>query len=429
MSEYSIPQPWNEVSGANGASGANEASGANGTSKITGTQQSQQSQEIPGMIGQLGRLGGLWQLGRLGILGLVGAIAIMGCGDSASDVFVSDSQHGEEIGIPIAFSGNMEEEKSVTRAGLEDKGQHLFTVYGYKNTSYDDATDSYTEYQTVFPGYTVNWAANTSGSSTTNSDGWEYAGQELVGQDEQTVKYWDWSAKAYRFFGVTNPYNKLDVTEADGAIKLKFSIDLRDGIDDVPYYSHLWFSNNNFEDYPTRKYGDPVELEFLKPMCQVRIMFIYEDPANNRINTPLDEISFHRSDGVTIKQNGHVTITYPLTGTETTETFSDTNASGIDGFKRDFREDEPTTTEENEKDHFWYHVLPCIGQGSFTLDVLVDGDPKTAVVPAEFMDWKPGYNYTYIFKIHVDGSVSIDAVQSAFTGWTVTSKEYTVHNW
>lgn len=348
------------------------------------------------------------------------------CSKDDGDMSGGSGELPPDSTLPIIFSGNMQEETSVTRATLADKGEYLFTVYGFKNTGLEGT--NYTSYQTVFPGYTVNWVTSTSGSSTTNSNGWEYAGQELVGQDEQTVKYWDWSAKAYRFFGVTDPYNKLDVTEADGAIKLKFSIDLRDGIDDVPYYSHLWFSNNNFEDYPTRKYGDPVELEFLKPMCQVRIMFIYEDPANNRINTPLDEISFHRSDGVTIKQNGHVTITYPLTGTEKTETFSDTNASGIDGFKRDFREDEPSTPE-NEEDPFWYHVLPCIGQGSFTLDVLVDGEPKTAVVPAEFMDWKPGYNYTYIFKIHVDGSVSIDAVQSAFTAWTVTPKDYTVHNW
>ena len=336
-----------------------------------------------------------------------------------------------EILVPIAFSGIMEDEQTVTRAdALSSKGVNLFTVYGYKNTAYDETTDSYSAYQTVFPGYTVKWVASTLGSSTTNSSGWEYTGKELVGQEEQTVKYWDMSAKAYRFFAVTDSYDMLDIAEAGEAIKLTFHINLRspEGVEAVPYYSHLWFSNNNYDLFPNRQYGHPVDLEFLKPICKVRIMFVYENSANNRINTPLDEISFHRSDGVTIKQNGDVTITYPLTGTEKTETFSDLNASGIDGLSRDYREDISSTTE-NEEDHFWYTVLPCIGQGSFTLEVNVDGDPKRTIVPAEFMDWKPGYNYTYIFKIHVDGSVSIDAVQSAFTGWTKLSKDYTVYNW
>ena len=335
-----------------------------------------------------------------------------------------------EQGTPIVFSGNMEEEKSVTRASLEDKGEHLFTVYGYKNTG-DEGSEEDTNYEPVFPGYTVKWKANTAATSTTNSDGWEYVGQELVGQEEQTVKYWDWSAKAYRFFAVTDPYDELDVKEADGTIKLTFKIDLKTdaGINAVPYYSHLWYSTGKLPEYKDRQFGRTVELEFLKPMCQVCIKFIYEDPTqNDRTNTPLDGINFHRTDGITIKQNGHVTITFPLKGTEKTETFSDTNASGIDGFERDYRENDPDTPED-EEDHFWYHVLPCLGQGTYTLNVNVDGDPKTTVVPAEFMDWKPGYNYTYIFKIHVDGSVVIDAVQSAFAGWTVTPGKHTVYNW
>ena len=122
-------------------------------------------------------------------------------------------------------------------------------------------------------------------------------------------------------------------------------------------------------------------------------------------------------------------ISGPLTGTGKSETFSDTNASGIPGLSRDYREDESSTPEIDETDYYWYSVLPITGQGSFTLDVEVDGDPKSIIVPAAYMDWLPGYNYTYVFKIHVDGSVSIDAVQSAFTGWTIQSAEFVVYNW
>ncbi len=125
-----------------------------------------------------------------------------------------------------------------------------------------------------------------------------------------------------------------------------------------------------------------------------------------------------------------MTISYPLTGTGKTENCAfDAEAQGTT-ISRDYREDEKSTTDKNEEDHYWYTVLPITDQGPFTLEVSVDGDPKTTVVPEEYMNWQPGYKYTYIFKVHVDGSVSIGAVQSAFTGWTIQGPyEYPVYNW
>ena len=376
-----------------------------------------------GRLGRLGRLVPLRPLRPLRRLGVLGVLGVLGCSQDAVEEVTPVPV--EDL-TPIAFSGNMQEETAVTRAGLETEGAELFTVYGYKNMSLEG--ESYTDPQLVFPGYTVKWVNSSAASTTTNSSGWEYANQELLGQVEQTVKYWDWTAKAYRFFGITETYDKLDGEVINNAFKLTFNVDLtnKDGIKAVPYYSHLWFSNNNYEDYPSRKFGDRVELEFLRPICSVCIMFIYEDPANNRTNTPLEDINFHRTDDVTIKQKGDVTISYPLAGAEKTETCTfDTEASGITGFTKDYVVHDPL----QDGDKFSYTVLPITDQGTYTLDITVDGDPKTAIVPAAYMDWMPGYKYTYIFKIHVDGSVAIDAVQSAFTGWRITAKDYTVYNW
>ena len=366
----------------------------------------------------------------MGFMGLMSLMGLMGCSGENSD-----GREGSEDVTPIAIFCNMQKETSVTRAGLEDHlpaGAKLFTVYGYKNTG-EEGTGTYTTFQTVFPGYTVNWAENTANTSTTNTNGWEYIGQQLLGQAEQTVKFWDWSAKAYRFFGITKTFDNIDGKVTDGNFDLTFRVDLTTtaGIDAVPYYSHLWFCNNSYEPSSSRQYGRPVELVFLRPVCKVRFMFIFEDSINNnRSNTDLDDMNFHRSDGVTIKQKGKVIISYPLTGTETTETCAfDVGASGIPGFTREYRLDDSHTPSANEADPFWYHVLPISGQGPFTLNVRVDGDPKEAVVPAAFMDWQPGYSYTYIFKVHVDGKVTIDAVQSAFTGWTVQENSYNVYNW
>jgi hypothetical protein len=62
--------------------------------------------------------------------------------------------------------------------------------------------------------------------------------------------------------------------------------------------------------------------------------------------------------------------------------------------------------------------------------VSVNGKVKPCVVPAQYMQWKPGFSYTYIFKITDNGGVEIDMVQAAFTPWVDTvSDEYEVYNW
>jgi hypothetical protein len=63
------------------------------------------------------------------------------------------------------------------------------------------------------------------------------------------------------------------------------------------------------------------------------------------------------------------------------------------------------------------------------MTVTVNNTTKTAVVPAEYMSWKPGYSYTYIFKITEDGGVEIDLVQAAVTAWTELVNDHTVYNW
>lgn len=35
----------------------------------------------------------------------------------------------------------------------------------------------------------------------------------------------------------------------------------------------------------------------------------------------------------------------------------------------------------------------------------IDGKTSTAIIPAEYMQWKAGYQYTYIFKITEAGTV------------------------
>ena len=321
-----------------------------------------------------------------------------------------------------------------TRAGtpLSDAGVTRFTVWGYKNMSYDEGTSSYGDLQTVFPGYQVKWGINSAATTTTNSHGWEYI---LTEEPEQTIKYWDWAARAYRYFAVTGSSSHTD--NAPSGHEFTFAADaspIREGdasadakiaanIAATPFFTKLWFSTGAIEDYPTKQFGKPVQLEFLKPFSRVRFLFTYSYSAEAvKVTSP----SFKPTDGSGIARKGTVTVSYPLTGTATTESYTITkNDSPAEGEKLEAFTEEyiPEGTEK------WYTVFPAPSQGSYTMSVTVDNVAKTAVVPAEYMTWQPGYSYTYIFKITEQGGVEIDLVQSAVTPWTELENDHQVYNW
>ena len=334
-------------------------------------------------------------------------------------------------GTAIAFSAK-DGERTVTRTGLEEVGQNSFRVWAYKNMSSDNVGNSYGDKQQVIPGYYVRWFSNSAYSSTSNTSGWEYVNQQIPGELEQTIKYWDWSAKAYRFFGMAggseSAYTVSEANENNVVVTIHVNVTTDQDAENMPYYSHLWFSNGNIGE-KQKEFGKPVTLEFLKPLTKVRFMFIFEDPEDEPYTT-LGSISFGPTDeDIRIYQKGTIRVTYPLTGTGKEEQVSITpQGTGWQALYQDYNE-KPDNLEPRK----WYTVLPALAQdqGTYTLTVSVNGLKKSVVVPAEFMNWLPGYQYTYIFKVHVDGGVSIDSVQSAFTPWTpVTIKpDYKVYNW
>ena len=373
--------------------------------------------------------------GLLGFIGLI-AMALMSCSSSedGSEPIVPTP----ETGTPIAFSANQGEESAVTRGNrragtpLSETGVHAFNVWGYKSMTYSEG--AYSNNQTVFPGYIVNWAANSAASTNSNSSGWEYVAQQTSG-DEQTIKYWDWSAKAYRFYAVTAgtpnetitgqvsftmTANASPVREGEGTEAEKIAANIAD----TPYFSKLWFSTGDPVAYPDKQFGKPVQLEFIKPFARVRFLFTYSYEAEG---IKLKDPSFKPTNGSEIKLKGTFTVTYPLEGTATSESYTLTPESSPETGETLEAFTEAYIPEGTEK---WYTVLPNNTQGSYTLSVSVNGKIKPCVVPAQYMQWKPGFSYTYIFKITDNGGVEIDMVQAAFTPWTENeSDEYEVYNW
>ena len=389
--------------------------------------------------------------------------------------------------VAITFSGHEEEEKAVnngstraeTRAGtpLDEMGVTQFNVWGYKNMSY--SAPSFGDRQEVFPGYTVKWLANSAATTTTNSSGWEYI---LLDPADQTIKYWDWAAKAYRFFAATG-WNKTTpatpaeyvATEAYGTngtyggdgtywtsgtyktyqIKMlancsdedsdddddKDLADVKANMDKTPFFSHLWFSTDELPTYADKRYGKPVQLEFLKPYARVRFIFKYVYPREGiELKKKVFKLAtdFDSADPVGIARKGIVTVSYPTEGPEIKEWYS----VAVDADKSTrlaaFTEDcdpEDDSKVYTETDGGWYYVLPNLTQGAYKMAVWMNADDvsaeatRTAVVPAEYMRWLPGYSYTYIFKILEEGGVEIELVQAAVTPWTDMEADHDVYNW
>lgn len=372
------------------------------------------------------------------LMGLLVLMSLVACSGDSDEPTIELPTIPEETKTPICFSGSESKEEAVTKAAgqpLSATGVEQFTVWGYKNMSY--AADVYGSTQTVFPQYTVGYQANSASTTTTNSSNWDY-----IGYLSQSIKYWDFSSKAYRFFAVTGTPSGAEETYGASdykAYRLTLSADASDPdeIESTHYFSRLWFSTGNLEDYPDKQFGKPVTLEFVKPYTRVRFIFKYSEP---REGISLSEVSFKPSvdveaaeeDKVKIARKGTVTVHYPKEGTEIKEWYTTSvdadKSTRLAHLTEDYDpEDDGKTYTETDKG--WYTLLPNNTQGSYTLSVNVNGQAKTAVVPEQYMQWLPGYSYTYIFKITDEGGVEIGWVEYAVTSWTEMEIDHTVYNW
>lgn len=373
-------------------------------------------------------------IGLMSLMGIIGSMGLMGCSSEKTEEQGSPTPPPTEVAI--SFSGSESQENAVTRAAgtpLSAAGVSQFHVWGYKNMDYNDGSGAYGGMQTVFPGYQVDWHENTAATTTTNSSGWEYI---LPGLPVQTIKYWDWGAKAYRYFAVTGtPPHTLN----DTAHEFTFNADASDvdAMAATPYFTRLWFSTGNQVAYPDKQFGKPVTLEFVKPYARVRYLFKYAYP---REGIKLTEKSFKPTSDLTvaddakvkIARKGTVTVHYPTEGTATKEWYTvavdGDKSTRLSAFTEDYDPDDDGKVYSGTNEG-WYMVLPRDTQGSYTLSVKVNGIARTAVVPAEYMQWLPGYSYTYIFKITEEGGVEIGWVEYAVVPWIEMEVSKSVYNW
>ena len=342
------------------------------------------------------------------------ALCLLSCSSSEQDnPVIPEPQYGS-----ISFGGNSGswQDAPISRAGetgLETIATS-FRVWGYKNTG-GNHTDGFTDPQNVMNGYIVNWKQPKTGETGS----WEYTGienEEL--KTTQTIKFWDYSATSYRYFAFSPANEKVTTTllSEDGSVttnlttatQTSFSIPFEYKEDatssTTPYVSDLWLSDNqNFGE--EKKYGACVKLTFAPIVTKVRIKFNY--PENTKV--AITDISFQPQAGK-VPTAGNICIAYPIVGTETAPTYSwVTTQTGNINLSIPYEEDTDSNHQTTERKK-WYFVPPSgnttnKGQGDYIITATINGKTSTAIIPAEYMQWKAGYQYTYIFKITEAGTV------------------------
>lgn len=354
----------------------------------------------------------------------------------------------------VSFSSILQEEISSTRAGANTRASKAldkdFVVYGYKIKT-DNSS------QIVFNGYNVKYSDNSSETSVDNSHGFSYVGGTSINNIKQEIKYWDYSANEYRYWGYVENDDKISPTNDGKTLTIE---GLLLGItEQTDYYI------SSLKTVPKGDFGKVVQMEFIRPYAKVRVM-VY---SGEKLEAPQDgnegdaieltDISFGPNvEEPKIVKSATINVTYPLSD-KNSESYSivsqiqsylnkfefkgfDASIAGSGKVLKLTSENcasntaavaYPKDAEESNKDNqTFYYVLPTgtdVTAPDYKFSVNVDGDtePKTAIVPSAYMHWKPNYQYTYIFKVLEGGLLFVDANITEWQSGGSTSDQWT--NW
>lgn len=392
------------------------------------------------------------------------ALALAGC---SSDDFLGDGSGNGQNSAAIQFGGGTTKTHRATSNSvykIENLTANGFWVYGTKHSAAEDKTATYD--QAVYTNYYLNYTKNSANNTQSNTAGWEYVGVDnkkyrnnvtpKVDAD-QTIKYWDYSAKAYTFYAATaNPADvevgkvtikKITADEAGSVYTKGYEVTLKDGAS----WDELYFADRkviskttNAEHGKHDVYGGEVNFTFRNALTKVRVAmyeiipgysvtidkFYYtnaegEDQTTaetgkfkaDASNTPL----VTSKAGVTYKvvyyskteADGQLENQPKMLPNETGEGAKKTVLELGDNLKANKELSTIITKPTYDTDGGKYTLFMPQADNNQTLSLKVDytltsldGSKEeihvkgaTAVIPAKYLCWRPNYAYTYLFKI------------------------------
>ena len=275
---------------------------------------------------------------------LLAAAAIVFAGCSNNEFVGEDSGRTQESDKgQIAFSSTL---PAATRAwygaDAAAKLNNKFIVSGFNGAQSTNAIAT----TTVFDNYSVEWSANTAGSTASNTADWEYVGKTPSGnakvQGPQTIKYWNYSAGQYDFIAYST--GTADVVTGDGAVadgKVKVSAiaapttakpaayTIQGAKDDLMkcYVADLYTAYNPAET-DGKKFGDRVQFTFRNVATKVRVALyetvpgysvkdvqFYSDDTDAKKDLSNTDATLYTAGTSKFPTAGTFTVSFPKVGT------------------------------------------------------------------------------------------------------------------
>lgn len=390
---------------------------------------------------------------------ILAATAITMMVSCADEKFVGDpTLQGEANGEgAITFNLTTPAATRADKTGAEaaEELNSAFVVEGTKGATSIATT-------VVFDNYNVKYTANTSYTTTSNTRNWEYVGLDVNplaaiyhAGDKQTIKYWDYSQAQYDFIAYS-----LGTGGATATAITPETADSYDKNEDGTYDGAYSISGTTAQlgtvhiaDLVTvlnANYNEPVSIKFRKLTSKVRIG-LYETVPGYSVK----DVKFYTSDAAIdggsesttaalyagssiLPTAASYTVYFPTvnsedpasdknkahvkyataTSTQTNQTFGALTDNYTTAQRHETagsyylgRTSNTATFAGASASNYYQSVLPYETGTPLTLKVdytlqSIDGTQETikvvgakAVIPSQYAQWKPGYTYTYLFKI------------------------------
>lgn len=378
------------------------------------------------------------------------ALALASC--SSDDFLGENPGNVQNATTAINFGGDA---GKITRATSNEgtdveKLDGQFKVYGVKNVN--------GFWQRVFVNYSVWDVADK--NTTSNTNGWEYVGKKgttglgtgnitLNGPEDQTIKYWDYSASEYNFvagspidaFAYNTPHDATSGTKITDATVSKlaghiYANEAGPALEANPVY----IADPVKAKKDNNDYKKTVTFNFQRQQSMVRVGFYETIPGYT-----ITDIKFYEADGTSATSNNVILtsdtegyfvggtnvsgkVTYDWTTATPSYTFAYTDNTNLKKSKNWYAGKlgalENTSTAKVEylygtdKDmatatgYFTVLPTPALTNASAILikcDYTLTADDHsgevinvkgaTAAIPAAFSKWEANTRYTYLFKI------------------------------